>query len=409
MTRPILKKHRKLSESISQSEGLARKQKQLGAQIACSSGTAVPHSQDPVYYMINNFTTKFDAVGRQRAAALGGERSDSEMLGERSPEQGSATGEGSTLTEERQRQLRRQHDSPVYRHSGEQLENGSFTDRFASYAFNGGNMAASVISGQGRQMFTSCLSRALGRPVPSSEKQKRILMQNAIENNVDGTAAKVVFNRHAQSAVGIVLDSIRGASSAFEAFKKLANESGAIKDTPMEHYNIETMKALYPYLVTAKDKKQLSEYNAQLKALENDTSPQAAESRRAIQWARDRQRAMLDRKAAEQRKLLTVLTRAQSNLKEAEKLFSSDGFVESILEEIDRLEEDIPPEDNNKSGVDMLDEFLTGVFGNAEQADFAQPEGEQTAEQQGEQLPQQQRTENQQSAAGGSASGGGRR
>ena len=402
MARLTLKKRKSLMVSAAPSDGLARRQRQLGAQISQFSGTVVPCTHDPVYHMINTFSTQFDAIGKQRAAALGGIGSDMEQAGERKELSGErhTDASGSSISEEQQRQLRRKHDFSMYRHSSEQLEKGSFTDRFASYAFNGGNMAAAVMTGQGRQMFTSCLSRAIGRPIPSTPKQKQLLMNNAIVKDVDGTAAQVVFNRHAQSAVGIVLDSIRGASTTLEVFRKLANESGAIKDTPVEHYNINTIKTLYPYLVTRNDKELLDRYNTQLKALEGDLSPGGIEKRRALEWARDRQSAMLKRKASEQRRLLTILTRAQANVREAEKLFSSDGFAESVLEEIDRLAEDIPPEDNNnRSGIDMLDDFLEGVIDNAAQSDHAQPEAGQGAEQQGAEQQAQQPEEEQRTAA----------
>lgn len=416
MAHQVLKKRKPELRTAAPSEGIARRQKQLGAQISRNSGTVVPCSHDPVYHMINSFTTQFDAVGRQRAAALGAERPTLEQSGNLNGEREALGGINrrsavSSTAEERQRQLRSQHDFPMYRHSREQLQNGSFADRFASYAFSGGNMAAAVMAGEGKQMFTSCLSRALGRPIPDCPKQKQVLMQNAIENKVDGTEAKVVFNRHAQSAVGIVLDSIRGASTTLEVFRKLANESGAIKDTPMEHYNIETMKMVYPYLVTSKDKAQLSEYKAQLKALDGDASPEGMERRRTLEWARDRQSAMLERKAAEQRKLLTVLTKAQANVKAAEKLFSSDGFAESVTEELERLQEDIPPEDNNnnRSGMDMLADFLSEVLGDAQSSGGAQPEAEQNVEQQGGKPTEEQQNQEQHTSARSGTSRGRRR
>ena len=178
----------------------------------------------------------------------------------------------------------------------------------------------------------------------------------------------------------------------------------------MEHYNIETMKTVYPYLVTAKDKAQLSEYNSQLKALEGDNSPDGIQRRRTLEWARDRQKAMLERKAAEQRRLLTVLTSAQANVKAAEKLFSSDGFAESVVEEIDRLQEDIPPDDNNnRSGLDMLIDFLAWVTGNGEQADIAKPQTEQGAEQQNAQRPEEQPEQEQRPTARSAPGSRGRR
>ncbi|MGN0687624.1 MAG: hypothetical protein ACI4KA_05930 [Oscillospiraceae bacterium] len=408
-------KKRRKSASPVPTEGLARRHKQLGAQISLSSGTVVPTSRDPVYHMINSFTTKFDAVGKQRAAALGSENAANGR------QASDALGQGAAQNTEQSRRaaspfneqlLRQRHDSPMYRHSRKQLENGSFADRFASYAFNGGNMAAAVLSGESKMMFTSCLTRALGRPVPDSPKQKQLLMQNAVESQVDGTAAKVVFNRHAQSAVGIVLDSIRGASTTLEVFRKLANESGALKDTPLEHRNVDTLRKLYPYLVTNEDKAQLNEYKAQLKALQGDNSPEGVEQRRALEWACNRQSAMLSRKMSEQRRLLTVLTRAQANVKEAEKLFSSDGFAQSVLEEIERLAEDVPPEDeNNRSGMDMLADFLAGVLDGAAQQSAEHKAKQDTEQQSTEQSAEQNSAEHKakRPSARGSASRGRRR
>ena len=339
-------------------EGLVRRQKQMSAQISQTSGSTRFGSRDPVYHLMNSYINKFDAVGKQRAAQMNG--TDGEAVKKE---------DGEPSHEARVRQLRQKHDHPMFSHSRESLERGSFADRFSAYAFNGGNMASAVMAGKGKQMFTACLSRALGRPSSLGEKQKKVIEQTAVRGKLDGTQAEVMFNRDAHSAVGIVLDTIRGASSTLEVFRKLANESGALKDTPVEHRDVDTVQKLYPFMVTAKDKALIKSYKTQLKALQGDNSQQAAQSRRTIEWALKKETAVLERKMAEQRRFLTVLNKIQSNVHEAEKLFSSDGFAESIAEELLLGGMDIPPEDdgsgrrNEPNGLDVLSALVAELIG----------------------------------------------
>jgi len=362
-----------------QSESLAQRQKVLGAQISQTSGSTMLGSRDPVYHLANNFINRFDAVGKERAREMAG-KDAAKQTDPRSAESGGVS------REKKVAQLRREHDSPMYKHTQKALESGDFVDRFSSYAFNGGNMAAAVMAGKGKMMFTTCLSRALGRSFHGEQKEKQILSGTAVKAGIDGTHSEVMFNRDAHSAVGITLDAIRGASTSLEIFRKLANESGSLKDTPVEHRDIDTMPKLFPFMVTKKDQVLIDSYKQRLKELEGDNSQEACKSRKTLEWALKKENAVLERKKAEQRKFLTVLNGMLTNVKEAEKLFSADGFAESVLEEIESLYADVPPDDNNRdrlnditSGMEILSDFIAGVIGDGARAERKSSQTEQQA------------------------------
>lgn len=364
---------------IARSESLVQRQKVLSAQISQTSGSTRFDSRDPVYHLTNNFINRFDAVGKARAKEMAGKDSGR-------PKDDQSAESGDISREKRMAQLRRKHDSPMYRHTQQALESGDFVDRFSSYAFNGGNMAAAVMAGKGKMMFTACMSRALGRSFHGEQKEKQLLSGSAVKAGVDGTHSEVMFNRDAHSAVGITLDAIRGASTSLETFKKLANESGALKDTPVEHRDIDTMPKLFPFMVTQKDKALIDSYKQRLKELEGDNSQQACRSRKTLEWALKKESAVLERKKSEQRRFLTVLNGMLANVNEAEKIFSADGFAESVLEEIELLLADDPPEDPTRdrandvpSGVEILDDYISGVMDGDQGAGWEASETQQQA------------------------------
>ncbi|MBP1544143.1 MAG: hypothetical protein J6A16_08600 [Oscillospiraceae bacterium] len=360
MARVAVSKKKSMSP-VTGSDSLVRQQRLLSAQISTTSGASSLDSRDPVFHLTNTFVDEFNAVGKERAKQMAG--NDSEERAEESETDGLSH-------EKKMARLRQEHDSPMYRHSSDALKNGDFVDRFSSYAFNGGNMAAAVMSGKGKMMFTACLSKALGRTLPTQRMEKQLLSGNAVNEKADGTHSDVMFNRNAHSAVGITLDAVRGASTSLEVFRKLANESFMLKDTPFEHRNIETMSVLFPFLVTEKDEALIDSYKQRLKALEGDNSQEASKSRKTLEWALKKESAVLERKKTEQRRFLTVLDGMLSNVKDAEKMFSADGFAESVIEEIEELLSDDPPEDQDRNesddlvgGADLIADFLTEVMG----------------------------------------------
>lgn len=109
-----------------------------------------------------------------------------------------------------------------------------------------GSLANAVMAGQGRQVFTVCLSRALGRSFHGSERQKKLL-GSANDFHVGNTSARVLFNRDAQSAVSLVTDALRGSTRILELFRNLVNGTDQRSDTPLEMRNIDTLKMAFPF------------------------------------------------------------------------------------------------------------------------------------------------------------------
>ncbi len=309
-------------------------------------------NMDPLYMLTTSFTNNFDAIANERAGQLAGEsKVHSEPAVTDSEKQNAASADA----------LRRKHDSPEYVHSTGELQNMEFADRFAAYAFRGGKLAASIMAGQGKQMFTLCLARAIGRPMPQGERQKKLLGQSDTEIPVPERDTKVRFNRDAHSAVGIVTDALKSSGRLLEIFRELAAENNHSARNPLEFRNIDTIKQTLPFFDTESDKRLIKQYKSRLVQLEGDSSPQARGSARLLSSALIKQNAVLKKKQQEQRDFLTMLDRITGNVREAEKLFRSDGFAETAAQEAEELSADVPPDDD--SNIRRFAENIAGAVG----------------------------------------------
>lgn len=348
---------------LGQPDGMRLREKQLRAEISTAAAVNSPEyagreNPDPVELLNEKYRSTFDLVGREKAAQLAGkERCDLQEYGARDGDTGNST-EQENPEEYSASGLRKRHDFPEYTHSGRQLAEGDFCDRFSENAFRGGRLAGAVLSGQGRTMFVTCVERALTVDKASNEKQRKLLGGSAFRGSVDGQPASVMANRDVRSAVGIAVDAVHGASRVLDIFRQLAEDSGALQADRLELYGVDTLQSTYPFLCTQSDKSLIERYKSRLKELENDKSPGAAQDRQSLSSALKKAEAVLNKKEAEKRNFLTQLTGMQNNAREAEKLFSSDGFAETVLEEIEERQSDTPP-DNNKRRRKSLNEVIT--------------------------------------------------
>ena len=192
-----------------------------------------------------------------------------------------------------------------------------------------------------------------------------------------------MFNRDAQSAVSLVTDALRGSTRILELFRNLANGSGQRSDTPLEMRNIDTLKMAFPFLQTDDDKRLLLSCKSRLKELENSKNPKSENSARLLRAAVIKHTAVLRRKEEQQRNFLTKLNEINSNVREAEKLFSSDGFAEQALREAEELMEGTPPDDDKRRKASFeaalaVADFFSGLRGDengtARQNEANQPE-----------------------------------
>ena len=327
---------------------------------------------DPVYMLTDGFAKRFDAVGTEHSRQMAG---NSEQF-QRTDGENSSTGGGLGSRKVNDR------EPTVAADSRRESDECNFADKFSSYAFRGGKLANAVMAGQGRQVFTVCLSRALGRSFHGSERQKKLL-GSANDFHVGNTSARVMFNRDAQSAVSLVTDALRGSTRILELFRNLANGSDQRSDTPLEMRNIDTLKMAFPFLQTDDDKRLLLSCKSRLKELENSKNLKSENAARLLRAAVIKHTAVLRRKEEQQRNFLTKLNEINSNVREAEKLFSSDGFAEQALREAEELIEGTPPDDDKRrkasfEAASAVADFFSGLRGDengtARQNEANQPE-----------------------------------
>ncbi len=353
---------RKSAYEPKRSVSLAERRKQMRFQLLSSVGAGGSQSVDPVYQLSQSFITQFDAAGKQ-INSLRRSRNDETAETAENTEEGSS---GEQLTVE---QLRKRHDSPVYRHSEKQLKDGDFCDRFSSEAFNHGTLAASVMAGKGKECLASCFRRAGTVSAAGGERGKKVIESNAESFSVDNRSAAVKFNRQSvHTAVGITVDAIKSSSKIFDIFRELVNDDGMRAESCSRRFGANTLNDLYPFLRTRNEELLIERYALRLKALEGNGSEEALSERRAIEQELNKAIAVKQRKISEQRKFLTRLDRIQNNVRKAEKLFSSDGFADRIIEELETENDDDGDNGGNNRNRrtlegGLLSEVLSTLFG----------------------------------------------
>lgn len=356
---------------------MARKERQLRAEISSSAGLN-SKSSDPITLLTKSYKQTFDAVGRSRASEMTG-GSKSHEKAEKDGSEVQKKGDPETNYSEIGVRRRRR-DFGAYRHSRRRLEERSFCEQFSDTAFRGGRLAGAVLSGEARNMFISCVARTQNSPGPQNEKQRGIIGDTAIEKDIESQPAKVIFNRDVRSAVGIAVDAIHGADRVLEIFRSFVKGSDELQDNHLEKRNVQTMKQIYPFLDTRGDKALIERYSEKIKQLEGDGSPRTIAERKSLESALNKAQSVLDRKQAEQRRFLTQLELMQSRAREAEQLFTSESFVDTVIEESEALSEASPPDDNdnndnNKNGKPRRRRSLNDIFNRLTRTEAADEAG----------------------------------
>lgn len=335
---------------------------QYRSQIMANTGVGSTLSVDPVYRLTTGFTEQFNAMGmlRNQQRHSGERSSSSENEGEKQEQTAPDSRERLSANE-----LRKRHDSPVYSHTNRQLESGDFVDRFSSLAFQGGTLAGSIMAGKGKQMLTTCFRRAGIFRGAINEQQRKLPASRSLEANVQNQPARLVYGKEAHTAVGIVVDSIRSSTRVLDIFRQLANDDKAHSQNRLQQQGIDTLKQMYPFLQLDNDEILIEQYKAQLKQLEGDNSPEAVMKRKNADSALKKATAVKQRKIAEQRKFLTKLSQINSNIREAERVFSADDFVDSLLDELFNGLDNPPDDDGDKRRTldgSVLEEMLDDLF-----------------------------------------------
>ena len=326
MSFAYLRKNKKISEQSDKPSNLA---KQINLNILARNGKTQGKGYDPVYCIMSDFSKEFDAVGMYRNREIHNNEAPVKNRAQEAEKNGTNENERIGLSPEKEHELRKRHDSSAYIHSAAELANGNFCDKFSSYAFSKGKLAASVMSGRGEIMLTSCLKRAAG-----GSARRSFSGRLSDRKPIDGESASLVFGKDVQVAVGLVIDSTRSAGKLLELMKSLVSgDSRAQTQTARQSL---FMQRIYPFLRTDGEDEIISGCQSRLKSLDGDYSPYAVEMRKTLKSAIRKASAVKERKVSEQRELLTKLTDIQNNVKEAEKMFSSDGYAAALTEQLQR-------------------------------------------------------------------------
>lgn len=337
-----------------------RPEEQVRAQLAQAAGVSTHARRDPVSFVTESFRQSFDRLGAQHTAERlsGGE------------ERQAALSQGGTETyeAEKARTGAEAHDTAgIYgstlgasRRETQKVapEMAAPLQKFSETAFQRGKLSASVLRGTGKMMLVSCLKRTIGQSdLERSEEQDRF-QSGAQQRNVPGHSPdSVVFTRGVtQSAVGLVVDTLRDARRTVQSMEALANGTGEVRG------GVEgsTLRSMYPFLDDSRERELLAEYSAQLR------SSTDAEEHAVLQNALVHTHALIERKAQMKtefiNKLRLVSDRAAETLAELEAPGAAEEIAAAVLApEEDEFPPPVPPEDDGEgdgSGV-PTDEFPT--------------------------------------------------
>lgn len=253
--------------------------KQMRARLHGMVGTPDPlHSEkDPVWCATDVFSTAFEHSG----AALS--------------QQAAPT--GCTLSEEQRRR-------------------GVFLQRFGGLAFQRGELAASIVRGEGTMMLVSCLKRAY-RDAGAQSPKTRINAASARRTALRG-GAQVIFNPgDIQTAVGLVTQSLHSARQQLIALERAALAHGAP----------ETLLRDYPFLCVEQEKASLAQYLQRLREPEGTDDP---ETLAVLRYGVDRLNAILQKKEQQRQVFLTRLEELLQCARTAEREYREEDFVRRV-------------------------------------------------------------------------------
>ena len=324
-----------------------RAEKEVRAQLAQAAGETAFARKDPISYVTESFYQSFDRLGARRAA---------ERLPNREEEFPTASEAWDAPWGE---------DFAEGTYRGEkakvQPEMAAPLQKFSETAFQRGKLSASVLRGTGKMMLVSCLKRTVGQSdLERSEEQDRF-QSGLQQRNVPGHSPdSVLFTRGvAQSAVGLVVDTLRDARRLVQSMEALANGAGEVRG------GVEgsTLRAMYPFLDDSRERALLAEYSGRLRVSDD------AGERAVLQNALVHTHALMEKKAQMKtefiNKLRLVSDRAAETLAELEAPGAAEEIAAAVLApEEEELPPPAPPEDDgedNGSG-DFTDWFTTQDF-----------------------------------------------
>ena len=313
----------------------------LRRQMAWAAGTEYFQNRDPLYHVTESFQQTFDAMGRRHAAQLGAQEK------EETPEPGA----------ERQGGIPREGDVPDPTSARSFYERGQPEDqdmlrRFSETAFQRGTLSGAVLQGTGQMMLFSCLKKTVGQSQPDKWQQRKLFEKASPMRNVPGhNPDKVIFNRgFADSAVGLVVDTLRDARRTVEDMRDLA-----LGKSEMGQAGADTLRTMYPFLDDSRERALLEQYRSQLR----ETS--APQEKAALQNAIARMAATVGKKAQMKQEFINKLRFLSDRATEALEVFEAPGFAGALDEALRKATgAEEPPPDEEGGGDDGTADSGTG-------------------------------------------------
>lgn len=319
-------------KKATQPQNPLEKQQTIRRELAWAAGCGYRSSQNLLSHVTENFLQTFDEIGRRHAAAMVGEPVQREDTLSINREQTALDEDPESAASG----LRTPTESPQTQRSTGQ-EN---LRRFSEIAFQRGTLAGAVLAGTGRVMLVSCLKRAAGQSQSAKEQQRRLFAGGAQERYMPGQTAEtaVVWNPgFADSAVGLVVDTLNDARGMVESLAELAAKGEVEKD------GVNTIRKMYPFLDDSRERQLSEKYAARL---QESTDP---DERNLLQNALVHTDALIQKKAQTRDELINKLRLMADRSTEALSLFTAEGFVEDVTREVyDIDEQSEPPEPPEK-------------------------------------------------------------
>ena len=325
----------------------------LRRQMAWAAGTEQFQHRDPLYHVTESFQQTFDAIGRRHAQELAGGRTE-----EGAEERADQTSGENQMPDQTSARSFYERSRP---------EDQDMVRRFSETAFQRGTLSGAVLEGTGQMMLFSCLKKTVGQSQPDKWQQRKLFEKASPARNVPGHSPdKVVFNRgFTDSAVGLVVDTLRGARRTVEDMRDLA-----LGKSEMGEQGADTLRTMYPFLDDSRERALLEQYRGQLR----DAS--SADEKAALQTAAARMEAMVAKKAQMRQEFANKLSFLADRATEALEAFSAPGFsgaLDQALREAVGAEEP-PPEDGEGAADGAAVEPGEGPAGDgAPGADGADP------------------------------------
>ncbi len=357
--------------------GKAPLEHEVRRNIAWAAGAEDFQYRDPLYHVTESFQLNFDAMGRRHMAGQAGGEAP-QQAGEE-PEEKRERGARGEERDILQKEARPGQDTamgmenkdlpdPASSRSFYEMKNPEdqgMLSRFSETAFQRGTMSGAVLRGTGKMMLFSCLKKTIGQSQPRREQQRKLFDHGSQVRNVPGhNPDKVAFNRtFVDSAVGIVVDTLRDARRTVEDIQDLVN--GGLSKTEAGAYGADTLRRMYPFLDDSREKQQLGEYYARMK--DGGLGP---DERGILQNAVNRTHALIDKKARMRTEFMNKLRFLSDRANEALAELEEPGFVQSLTEALEELFVPETPPDDGEPGEGGTEEHGGSPFGSDE------PEGD---------------------------------